>query len=84
MLWTKKIICSLAFLPNHRERKTKFENSLANDRRKMETFRLRETKEFLSIDELKEKCDISAAFMETLKVRPVHMHINLLSICGNN
>lgn len=34
----------------------------------METFRLRETKEFLSIDELKEKCDISDGFMETLKV----------------
>lgn len=38
----------------------------------METFRLRETKEYLSIDELKEKCDISDNFMEILKV------INLL------
>lgn len=34
----------------------------------METFRLRETKEFLSIDELKEKCDISDNFMDILKV----------------
>lgn len=34
----------------------------------METFRLRETKEFLSLDELKEKCDISDNFMEILKV----------------
>lgn len=34
----------------------------------METFRLRETKEFLSLDELKEKCDISDNFMDILKV----------------
>lgn len=35
----------------------------------MEMFRLRETKEFLSIDELKEKCDTMDVFMEILKVR---------------
>lgn len=35
----------------------------------METFRLRETKEFLSIDELKEKCDTMDVFMDILKVR---------------
>lgn len=35
----------------------------------METFRLRETKEYLSLDELKEKCDISDNFMEILKVQ---------------
>lgn len=52
-----------------RERRTKFENYLVNERRKMETFRLRETKEYLSIDELKEKCDISDNFMEILKVK---------------
>lgn len=46
----------------------KFENYLVNERRKMESFRLRETKEFLSLDELKEKCDISDNFMEILKV----------------
>lgn len=34
----------------------------------METFRLRETKEFLTLDELKEKCDISDNFMDILKV----------------
>lgn len=34
----------------------------------METFRLRETKEFLSIDELKEKCETVDNFMEILKV----------------
>lgn len=34
----------------------------------METFRLRETKEFLSIDELKEKCDTMDVFMDILKV----------------
>lgn len=34
----------------------------------METFRLRETKEFLSLDELEEKCNISDNFMEILKV----------------
>lgn len=51
-----------------RERRNKFETYLINERRKMETFRLRETKEFLSLDELKEKCDISDNFMEILKV----------------
>lgn len=55
----------------HRERRTKFENYLVNERRKMETFRLRETKEFLSLDELKEKCDISDNFMEILKVERI-------------
>lgn len=53
----------------YRERRTKFENYLVNERRKMETFRLRETKEFLSLDELKEKCEISDNFMEILKVK---------------
>lgn len=52
----------------YRERRNKFETYLINERRKMETFRLRETKEFLSLDELKEKCDISDNFMEILKV----------------
>lgn len=46
----------------------KFEAYLVNERRKMETFRLRETKEFLSLDELKEKCDITDNFMDILKV----------------
>lgn len=46
----------------------KFEAYLINERRKMENFRLRETKEFLSLDELREKCDISDNFMEILKV----------------
>lgn len=46
----------------------KFEAYLINERRKMESFRLRETKEFLSLDELREKCDISDNFMEILKV----------------
>lgn len=53
----------------YRERRSKFEIHLLNERKKMETFRLRETKEFLSIDELKEKCDISDNFMDILKVR---------------
>lgn len=52
----------------YRERRTKFEAYLVNERRKMETFRLRETKEFLSLDELKEKCDMSDNFMDILKV----------------
>lgn len=34
----------------------------------METFRMRETKEFLTIDELKEKCDIADQHMELLEV----------------
>lgn len=53
----------------YRERRNKFESYLINERKKMETFRLRETKEFLSIDELKEKCDMVDNFMETLKVQ---------------
>ena len=46
----------------------KFETYLDNERRKMEVFRLRETKEFLSIDELKEKCDTTTHFMKILEV----------------
>lgn len=53
---------------NNRERRTTFETNLLNEKRKMETFRLRETKEFLSIDELKEKCETSSNFMRTLEV----------------
>lgn len=34
----------------------------------MELFRMREIKEFLSIDELKEKCDIADEHMEMLEV----------------
>lgn len=69
----------------HRERRTKFESYLLNERRKMETFRLRETKEFLSIDELKEKCDISDNFMEVLKVPKIHLEFsNLTSIRFQN
>lgn len=52
-----------------RERRTKFEAQLMNERKKIEVFRLRETKEFLSIDELREKCDTSDQFMDILKVR---------------
>lgn len=52
----------------HRERRIKFEAHLAKEKTKMETFRLRETKEFLSLDELEEKCNISDNFMEILKV----------------
>lgn len=56
-------------IPIGRERRTKFELHLMSERKKIETFRLRETKEFLSIDELREKCDYSDHFMEILKVR---------------
>lgn len=52
----------------HRERRIKFEAHLVKEKTKMETFRLRETKEFLSLDELEEKCNISDNFMEILKV----------------
>lgn len=51
-----------------RERRTKFEAHLMSERKKIEVFRLRETKEFLSIDELREKCDTSDQFMDILKV----------------
>lgn len=63
-----------------RERRLKFENYLINERRKMETFRLRETKEFLSLDELKEKCDISDNFIDILKVSFMQM----ATICYHN
>lgn len=39
-----------------------------SERKKIEVFRLRETKEFLSIDELREKCETSDQFMDILKV----------------
>lgn len=61
-------ISTICILKSSRERRIKFETYLINERKKMETFRLRETKEFLSIDELKEKCDIMDVFMEILKV----------------
>lgn len=51
-----------------RERRTKFEAQLMSERKKIEVFRLRETKEFLSIDELREKCESSDQFMDILKV----------------
>lgn len=34
----------------------------------MELFRIRETKEFMSLDELKEKCDIVDQHMDMLQV----------------
>lgn len=52
----------------HRERRTSFEAFLANERKKMELFRLRETKELLTLDELKEKCDIVDQHMDMLEV----------------
>lgn len=54
-----------------RERRTKFETHLMSERKKIEVFRLRETKEFLSIDELREKCETSDQFMDILKVNIV-------------
>lgn len=57
-----------------RERRIKFETYLINERKKMETFRLRETKEFLSIDELKEKCDTMDVFIDILKVTQQYLH----------
>lgn len=51
-----------------RERRIKFEAHLMSERKKIEVFRLRETKEFLSIDELREKCETSDQFMDVLKV----------------
>lgn len=52
-----------------RERRTQFEAQLMSERKKIEVFRLRETKEFLSIDELREKCETSDQFMDILKVQ---------------
>lgn len=61
----------------HRERRIKFEAQLVKEKAKMETFRLRETKEFLSLDELEEKCNISDNFMEILKV---HASLSMIDI----
>lgn len=38
---------------------------------------MRETKEFLSIDELKEKCDTMDVFMEILKVRRMNRRVRV-------
>lgn len=56
------------FVSFNRERRIKFETHLTKEKSKMETFRLRETKDYLSLDELEEKCNISDNFMEILKV----------------
>lgn len=56
----------------HRERRTEFEEFLTEERKKMELFRLREIKEFLSLDELKEKCDTA------------DQHMTMLEVCLNN
>lgn len=56
------------FVLRRRERRTKFEAQLMSERKKIEVFRLRETKEFLSIEELHEKCESSDQFMDILKV----------------
>lgn len=61
------IFTNISFV--YRERRIKFETHMVKEKTKMETFRLRETKEFLSLDELEEKCNISDNFMEILKVR---------------
>lgn len=46
----------------------------------MEVFRLRETKEFLSIDELREKCETSSSFVRTLEVRADAIHCSAIEI----
>lgn len=51
-----------------RERRAEFKVFLDDERKKMELFRLREIKEFLSLDELKEKCDIADEHMDMLEV----------------
>lgn len=56
------------FMYVHRERRAEFEIFLNNERKKMELFRMRETKEFLSVDELFEKCETADIHMNTLEV----------------
>lgn len=60
----------------YRERRIKFETHLIKEKTKMEAFRLRETKEFLSLDELEEKCNISDNFMEILRVQTAYSNDN--------
>lgn len=66
--------CSSSFVEyktsttTRRDRRTAFEAFMLNERKKMETFRMRETKEFLTIDELKEKCETANQHMELLEV----------------
>lgn len=57
------------FMCANRERRAEFEIFLNNERKKMELFRMRETKEFLSVDELFEKCETSDIHMKTLEVK---------------
>lgn len=57
------------FMCTCRERRAEFEIFLNKERKKMEIFRMRETKEFLSVDELFEKCETADIHMNTLEVK---------------
>lgn len=61
----------------HRERRTEFEEFLKNEKRKMEVFRVREVKEFLTLEEMKDKCDVTDEHMDMLEVSGCFLHINV-------
>lgn len=79
-MWTTLNHDGRMFVFRRRERRTKFEAQLMSERKKIEVFRLRETKEFLSIEELHEKCESSDQFMDILKVSPDDCEFPRLSL----
>lgn len=52
-----------------KERRTLFEQYLIQEKKKMDSFRLRDVREVLSIEDLKEKVATVDGLMETLEVR---------------
>lgn len=52
-----------------KERRTQFEQYLMQEKKKMDSFRLRDVREVLSIEDLKEKVATVDGLMETLEVR---------------
>lgn len=68
-----------------RERRANFEQYLIAEKRKMDAFRLRDVREVLSLDELKEKVNTVNALMKTLEdcsseAKAINVDENLLQI----
>lgn len=57
------------FIIHHnRDKRAAFEEFLCSEKSKMEAFRIKETKEFMSVDEMKDKCDATEKIMTVLEV----------------
>lgn len=63
-----------------KERRTNFEQHLIAEKKKMDSFRLRDVREVLSLDDLKEKVTMVDNLMDILDVRVVCLHSNYFFI----